>query len=40
MIDKCVYCGEDIFPDDEICLTSIGNSHVECAETEDPEELD
>ena len=39
MLDKCIYCGEDIYPDDESCSNYIGQSHIECAEREDPEEL-
>ena len=40
-MDKCMYCGEDIYPDDEIVYKNCGHSaHVECSETEDPEELD
>jgi len=40
MVDNCFYCGEDIYPEDESCIKSLGHSHAECAEREDPEELD
>ena len=40
MVDNCIYCGEDIYPDDESCSKGFGQAHIECAEREDPEELD
>jgi len=40
MGDQCIYCGETIYPEDESCSNSFGSAHVECAEEEDPEELD
>lgn len=40
MLDKCIYCGEDIYPDDESFSNDIGQAHIECSEKEDPEELD
>jgi len=39
MLGICVFCGDDIYPDDESCSETSGEAHVECAETEDPEEL-
>lgn len=41
MEDDCIYCGETIYPEDEKCHKRNGGvAHVECSETEDPEELD
>jgi hypothetical protein len=40
MLDTCFYCGEDIYQSDEICSKGFGQAHIECAEREDPEELD
>ena len=40
MNEECIYCGETIYQSDEACHKSFGNAHVECAEAEDPEELD
>lgn len=38
--DTCIYCGETIYPDDDVCSKLTGLAHAECSETEDPEELD
>ena len=40
MSDTCVYCGEEIYPDDERVSNNFGIAHCECSEREDPEELD
>ena len=40
MTDICVYCGETLYPDDEVIHNTLGVAHWECSEREDPEELD
>ena len=39
-MDTCIYCSKTIYPSDEIDHKKVGVAHVECSETEDPEELD
>ena len=39
-MDLCIYCGEEMYPDDEKVQKSFGLAHFECSETEDPEEID
>jgi predicted nucleic acid-binding Zn ribbon protein len=40
MNEKCIYCGEPIYPDDEVVSKISGMAHIECSEREDPEEND
>ncbi len=40
MIDKCIYCGSDVYPDDEKISTVFGTAHFECSEERDPDEED
>jgi len=39
-MDNCIYCGETVYDDDEKVCKSFGVAHIECSETEDPNELD
>jgi|GEM_PF-2444692 len=39
-MDNCFYCGEAVYDDDEKACKSFGVAHIECSETEDPDELD
>jgi len=39
-MDTCFYCGENLYPDDETVSKVFGQAHVECSESEDPEEID
>lgn len=40
MSDKCVYCGQDVYPNDEQDQKRGGVAHAECSEINDPDDIE
>lgn len=39
-MDMCIYCSEQVYPDDEQVKTCSGVAHFECSENDDSEAMD